>query len=474
MQVPNVRDRRLGFQCICLSPDSKKAACGLSEGYLSIWDTATGLCDVTLRLLDSSSIFKRLVPQADGSDILRQPVQAITFSPDGSMMAVGHGKLHLATLWDASTGQLLHVLTPKDADVNLKQRHGFMSLQFSEDGRLLVGAGGLAVLVWDMATRTQLHSFDFQGTVGELLGELNPDMAFIFNARFMQGAHDRHEARMRVYACFIPGSSSLAITTVTHKQDGEACVYVYDDVATWHEEPQQERAPSRVLYLPKQPTSGGEEDTQQRCECLAGLAVSPDGRHLASLDTEGGCRMYVWDIATGACTDTGNIWVKKLDMDDTLGGPVFSSDGSSVMLVDNSGLGSFIRVWDLRSGAWIDKVTIQQGADMSTVQTGNGRGLCLSADGSYLAAVSTSRIRFWSSQRLRDHYLATSSAAASNSTEANASGAAAAEGHTGLCLDSVISHDNRYLYIVAVAWMASGCGTSIHARAWPRDLRTAR
>jgi WD40 repeat protein len=85
-------------------------------------------------------------------NIEKWPVNAVSFSPDGQMLASGreHGEVqspkeHAVKLWNVQTGKLLRTFVAPNTSVN--------ALQFSPDGKLLAGGGsGRTLLLWDVAT----------------------------------------------------------------------------------------------------------------------------------------------------------------------------------------------------------------------------------------------------------------------------------------------------------------------------------
>lgn len=129
---------------VALSPDGKRlAACGYDlathEPILEIWSTQTRQQTYSLDFGDNVEL------------------QTISFSPDGSTIAVG-GREGLFELWDAASGTQLAVLYPSEFMVN--------AIRFSPDGKTLCVAGVrflsaqnatcAGAELWDVASLTRL------------------------------------------------------------------------------------------------------------------------------------------------------------------------------------------------------------------------------------------------------------------------------------------------------------------------------
>ena len=82
-----------------------------------------------------------------------QPVHAVAFSPDGSLLACsctvitipGWENSVAATVWDVPRGTLLRTLQGEDYETT--------SVQFSPDGAKLAAANDNQILMWDLGTR---------------------------------------------------------------------------------------------------------------------------------------------------------------------------------------------------------------------------------------------------------------------------------------------------------------------------------
>lgn len=110
-----------------------------------------------LENLGSKWTLERTFGSGDAKSPVEDRVNAIAFSPDGKMLAVGSGEPSRGgdiTLWDAAGGNLVRALRDRHSDV-------VMSLEFSPDGKLIASGGADKQLrVSDVATGKQLKVFE--------------------------------------------------------------------------------------------------------------------------------------------------------------------------------------------------------------------------------------------------------------------------------------------------------------------------
>ena len=116
---------------VAFSPDSKIIAAADEEGFIYLWQTATGQRITTLRN-----------PRGD--------INAIAFSPDGKLLAAGDSVGGNTTLWRIVTGQRVATLHDPVSQAFVS------SVAFSPDGKTLavlegIGDGNGTIYLWSVA-----------------------------------------------------------------------------------------------------------------------------------------------------------------------------------------------------------------------------------------------------------------------------------------------------------------------------------
>jgi uncharacterized protein len=110
------------LDALAFGSDGKVAATGGRDGIVRLWDVASGDC------------LRQMVPKSGW-------INDVAFSPDGRLLAAGHGRL---TFWDVLTGAKLAELPAPGGRVT--------ALAFSPDGKSIAFAGPLSVVaVRDLA-----------------------------------------------------------------------------------------------------------------------------------------------------------------------------------------------------------------------------------------------------------------------------------------------------------------------------------
>jgi WD40 repeat protein/serine/threonine protein kinase len=125
---------------LALSPDGRTMLSGSRDGTVTLRDVETG--EVIHSFTDD------------------QPINAVTFSPDGKKGLVGAGYLdaekeesgHII-LWDVETGEEIRRF--------VGQPYAVSALAFSPDGRLALSSGnGAIVILWDVETGAEIRRFE--------------------------------------------------------------------------------------------------------------------------------------------------------------------------------------------------------------------------------------------------------------------------------------------------------------------------
>lgn len=168
---------------LVLSPDQRWLIEPQADGASVIWTFPTGLpvakfvpkpgakasltwkpdnqlvvpAEGTLQDLPPKWTLERTFGSGDAKSEIEDRANAIAFSPDGRMLAIGSGEPSRGgdiTLWDVATGKLVRSLHDRHSDTVL-------SLDFSPDGRLIASGGADKQLrVSEVASGKQLKVFE--------------------------------------------------------------------------------------------------------------------------------------------------------------------------------------------------------------------------------------------------------------------------------------------------------------------------
>jgi WD40 repeat protein len=149
-------------EALAFSPDGKTLAC-TSHGHdpgqahdprqdppawgeIRLWDVGTGRELSSFRAHDNA-------------------VTALAFSPDGRTLASSGGDSYVR-LWDAAAEKEVASLGPVG--------HRACCLTFSPDGKRLAASGQFRAWLWDVESRTELHSFEWSRSIRA--PALSPDL----------------------------------------------------------------------------------------------------------------------------------------------------------------------------------------------------------------------------------------------------------------------------------------------------------
>ncbi len=350
---------------ISFSPDGKILAShiwtyvdGEAKRYLFLWDVNTG--EKLLQILTE--------------DKLSFTVSSISFSPDGSMLAIGSGDE--IRFWDVNTGETLQTLT---GHTSVK------SISFSPDGSTLATASGDEIRFWDVNTRETLQTLTGHTSVKSI--SFSPDGSTLATA---SGDEIRFwDVNTRETLQTLTGHTS--VKSISFSPDGSTLATASgDEIRFW------------------------DVNTRETLQTLTGhtsvksISFSPDGSTLAAVPEVFGDRtVLLWDVNTGklqtfpvsrsiysvAFSPDGNTlaiggnWITYLWNANT-GGPIhtfskiacrvysvaFSPDGNTLA---GGGSDGIVRLWDIKTG------TEKQ---IPTGQIGDTR-VVFSPDGNTLATV---------------------------------------------------------------------------------------
>jgi WD40 repeat protein len=280
---------------VAFSPDGVLLASGHGGGGVWLWEVATG---------------KPLRSVQGHADL----VQSVSFSPDGKTLASG-ARDNTVRLWEVSTGLLLRTLQGHEGFV--------LSVSFSPDGKTLAsGADDKTVRLWDVPTGHSLRTL--QGHKGGV-----ESVSFSPNGETLaSGAEDKTVRLWEVSTgqpLRILQGHEERVQSVSFSPDGEILASGAADktVRLWEV---STGLPLRILQ--------GHEHWVQS------VSFSPDGKTLAS----GGAwdkTVRLWEVSTGQPLRTlqgHEDWVQSVS---------FSPDGK---ILASGAKDKTVRLWEVSTG----------------------------------------------------------------------------------------------------------------------------
>jgi hypothetical protein len=289
-----------GINAVDFSPDGTLLAAGGGDKAVRIWETASG---ELVRTLTGHTGLKGW----NGS------VLAVAFSPDGALLASG-GEDKTVRIWEVSTGEPVRVIT--------KCAGGVGAVTFSPDGTLLAtGEGYRNVRIREAASGNVIRAFTgrysldlWNATVCRVV--FSPDGKLFAIAWGYQPVEICEVATGKTIQ--ILNGHNGWVRCVAFSPDGDALA-VGDPraVRLWH--------PVEGTLVHEVTGDGISFDV---------LAFSPDGSLLLTAGSDE--KVRIWEVATGALVRTlvGNFGSVR-DM-------TFNSDGS---LLATSGRDQVVRLW---------------------------------------------------------------------------------------------------------------------------------
>lgn len=270
------------------------------------------------------------IRQLDGH---QRSITSLAFAPDGATL-VSAGCDATMRIWDVKTGRLIRAVKVPDNSWGEKgvNSAGVRSVAFSSDGRILASGGEDGdVRIWNPATGAELHI---------LRGHDGRVTSLTFSSDNKQLASGSFDQTIRIWDTATgkenrPREGSGGVLPLFVSPDGRLLASTSWDrkVRLWS------LVTRRQLHL-----------MEGHTEMVRTLGFSADSRHLASAGDDGTIRL--WDTSTGR-------EVRKLNVGNTSVYSVsFFPDGKTLAF---GGKDATLRLWDWSHGKESRRITLETG-----------------------------------------------------------------------------------------------------------------
>lgn len=326
---------------VAFSPDSTKVATASQDGYARIWDVASG--EELHRLRHKNTVVTSAIFSPDGSKLAtasedahiwdvasgkklqnlnqdRTPwwpssVEAMAFSPDGSLIATG-GRDNTSRIWDVASGK-----------VRQKLDHGYWveSVSFSPDGtKLATVSDDFTVRIWDVETGKEIRRLTDDGRGASV--SFSPDGK--------KSAADCSGWS----ACIWDTTSGDLLQSLAHNNSLYSMSFSPDGsmLATASED-----NASRIWDV----ASGKQLHKLTHNDRVWSVSFSPDGTMLATAGLDHSA--HIWDVASGK--ELYNLTHGSKEVFSVS----FSPDGTKVA---TSSYDNTARIWDAASGKELQRL----------------------------------------------------------------------------------------------------------------------
>ena len=293
------------FLCVAVSPDGKLVVAGDKAGSISIWDTASGALQRTLKghggfvfdvafSPDGSKLATggddktaRIWEVATGKPLAvlsghENMLESVVFTPDGHGLTTATSGLRgVVRLWDISTQQARVLTLQSEQKIAAERWHETNQVIYTPNGRTLAAAGTRGVLLWDVATETERAAV-VAGRSSRLA--ISPDgKMLISNGSRRISLRDPDSGKERIVLDDPEESGPGSMMAFTGDSKRLVCGHGL--------------GPRQSSFVTIWDIAAGRRTarfvTDQ--DSLRGLAVFPDGNSLATVSEEGGVKL--WDIA---------------------------------------------------------------------------------------------------------------------------------------------------------------------------------
>ena len=373
---------------VSFAPDGQTLATGGEDNVIRLWNVKTG--GLAKELRGHASHVRDCTYSADGNWLLsagrdeviklwrprdyaeevvfndpqsNDGVLAAHFSRDGKeIVTANHDRT--ASLWDIANRQLVKRFT---------EGHEFLASSaafFSDGSRLATGAGDGSVLVWDLATGTQLLKLDQTGYTAALA--VSPDGQWIVTGSSGNEAKIWNASTGELFNS-LPGHeapitaarfSSDGVWLATGDDRGRGCLWKFDpQIQAWYP----------VNWL------------EGHSRSITGIAFAEGNRVVVTCSGDNTCGQ--WDVATGQELRDRVLkhpdWVSNFDVSD---------DGTKVLTSCDDGK---VRLWSLADAQLIS--TIEPLANQPSAKTVIYSSVDLSPDGrrALITSSATGEVFLW-------------------------------------------------------------------------------
>ncbi len=282
------------ISCVTFSPHGSLLAVGTATGELRSWDVVTGF---PLHAFRGHTAW----------------VWSVAFSPDGKTLASGSGD-QTVRLWEASSGQCLTTLQGHTSTVR--------SVAFSPDGKTLAsGSYDQTIRLWEVSSGQCLTTLQGHANLVSSVA-FNPD-----GKTLASGSYDQTirlwEASSGQCLATLQGHTST-VRSVAFSSDGKTLASgSYDQtIRLW------EASSGQCLAT-----------LQGHTNLVYSVAFSPDGKTLASGSNDQTVRL--WEVSSGQCLTTLQGHANLVSS------VAFSPDGKILASGSND---QTVRLWEASSG----------------------------------------------------------------------------------------------------------------------------
>lgn len=308
---------------VTFSPDSTTLASASVDGTVKLWNASSG------------EIFHILLGH-------EAPISSISFSPDGSLLASA-SEDGMIKLWQASSGEIVKTLSG--------QQSGVSSVGFLADGNTLVSASEDGVVtVW-----TSTGSKAFQPFQGQAEGLSN----ISFSSDGTTLAAGGNDGMVKLWdpqsgrEIQTLSGQDVSILEIKFSPDGNllAAVDTYDIIRLWNR------------------NSGEVSQTLKGYgNVINNISFSPDSMVLASANGDG--MVKLWDLRSGKELQT------LRGHNDSVASVSFSPDGNTLVSASDDGI---LKVWKRNNGGEL-QILAGHGKPVSSLSFSPNNNLLASAD----------------------------------------------------------------------------------------------